>query len=118
MMYNGTELKVKDMNGNQKIAYRNAKRAFEYECGGWYNCTLDYDAEECREYIPATIEEAKDFIYDEALNNAYGSGYCGYGKAPKEMRFAGESFIRQAIDFFFERDADGDVAEIAEVMGW
>lgn len=116
MMYNGVELKVKDMSGIQKIAYKNTKKAFEFEVGGWYNCTLDYSKDECREYIPETEEDAKDYIYDEALNNLYGAGFCGYGDAPKEMRFAGEGFIRQAIDWLFDTDEDVDV--IAEVMNW
>lgn len=105
-------MKVSEMNGTQKIAYRNTKAAFNYEVGGWYNCIQD----SCEEYIPDTEKEAKDIIYDCALNNRYGAGYCGSNKAPREMRFAGEKFIRSIIDKMFEKGED--VAEIREVKGW
>lgn len=105
-------MKYKDMNEHQKIAYRNIKAAFNYEVGGWYNCLQD----NCPEYIPDTLQEAKDFIYEECLNNAYGAGYCGSGKAPKEMRFAGTEFIKERINKLFEKD--DDVKAIAEVKGW
>ena len=104
---------VKEMNGNEKIAYRNVKGIFMWETGGWYNCILDRTPE----YIPDSLEEAKKIIYDESLVDASAPGWYGCGKAPREMRFAGEEFIRECIDYLFETD-DGDIEEIAEFKGW
>lgn len=105
-------MKYKDMNEHQKIAFRNIKAAFNCEVGGWYNCIQD----NCTEYIQDTLQEAKDFIYDECITNSYGKGYCGSGKAPKEMRFAGTEFIKGVIDNLFSKDED--IKEISEVKGW
>ena len=100
------------MNGNERIAYLNIKACFNYEVGGWYNCYQD----NCLEFVPSTVEEAKEYLYDCAINNRYGSGYCGCNKAPKEMRFAGETFIRETIDKIWAKDED--IEELTEVMGW
>ena len=103
-----------DMDGIQRIAYRNIKSCFENTTGEWYNCIMDG----CPECIPDTMEEAKQEIYELCLQNKYDNGYCGWQKAPKEMRFAGEMFIRVAIDKLFMDDPDGDVGAIAEEKGW
>ena len=102
------------MNGTQAIAYKNIKHCFENLTGEWYNCILDG----CPEYIPDSLEEAKQLVYEECLVNKYDEGYCGSGKAPKEMRFAGTQFIRDSIDKLFSEDKDGDVACCAEEKGW
>lgn len=107
-------MKLAEMNGTERIAYRNVKGIFNWEVGGWYNCILDG----CEEYIPDTIQEAKQIIYDESLTDTARDGYYGCNKAPKEMRFAGADFIWKCIDFLFAEDEDGDVCEIAEAKGW
>ena len=98
--------KIKEMNGNEKIAYRNIKGVFSWEVGGWYNCLQD----NCPEYIPDSEDEAKELIYEESLNDFAESGHFACGRAPREMRFAGEAFIRECIDHLFKKDED--IAEI------
>lgn len=105
-------MKYSEMTGNQKIAYRNIKGIFNWEVGGWYNCIQD----NCPEDIPDTEAEAKEIIYDEALTDAAGAGSYHTGRAPREMRFAGEAFIRRVIDAIFARDED--IAEIREAKKW
>ena len=100
------------MNGIEKIAWRNIKGIFDYEVGGWYNCIQDH----CEEYIPDTKEEAFNIIYDEAMNDAAGKGWFKTGKAPREMRFAGEVFIKECIEHLFK--VDEDICELAEVKNW
>lgn len=106
--------KISTMTGIEKIAYRNIKHAFNNTVGEWYNCTLDG----CEEYIPDTIEQAKQAVYETALADRHDTGYIGYDKAPKEMRFAGKDFIMECIDHLFKKDPDGDIAEITDVKGW
>lgn len=101
--------KFKEMNGIEKIAYRNIKGVFNWEVGGWYNCIQD----DCIEYIPDSEEEAKNLIYEESLNDFAEEGHFAIGRAPREMRFAGEAFIRECIDHLFKKD--GDAAAIREV---
>ena len=104
--------KFKEMSGNEKIAYRNVKGIFNWEVGGWYNCIQDG----CPEYIPDSEEEAKDLIYDGSLNDASSPGHYACGRAPREMRFAGEAFIRECIDHLFAKDED--VAAIRAEKNW
>ena len=106
---------VSDMNGNEKIAYNNILNGFNWEVGGWYNFIQD-DDQEGLDALPNNVEKAKDWIYESVMNNKYDIGYCGYDKAPKEMRFAGEQFIREVIDHLFA--TDGDIQELAEVKHW
>lgn len=103
---------IKEMNGTEKIAFRNIKGVFEWEVGGWYNCILD----ECEEYIPDTVEEAKEIIYSESLNDFAEEGHFKVGGAPKEMRFAGSEFIRECVDYLFS--CDGEINAIAEAKNW
>lgn len=105
-------MKVKEMNGTQKIAYRNIKGVFNWEVGGWYNCIQD----DCPEWIPDTEAAAKEIIYNEALEDASRPGIYLTGAAPREMRFAGSEFIRECIDHLFAKDED--VAAIREVKNW
>lgn len=100
------------MNAHERIAARNIKGAFEWIIGGYYNCIMDG----CEEEIPNSAEELKEEIYSSALNNLHRAGYCGFNKAPREMRFAGEAFCREYIEKLWAKD--GDVEEIAEVKGW
>lgn len=92
--------------GHEKIAIRNIRYAIDWIVGGYYNSLQDGDLE----YLPAGREELVEEIYDSAMSDAYGPGYMGCGKAPKEMRFAGEKFCRAYIDYRLEHD--GDTAEI------
>ena len=104
--------KINEMTGTEKIAYKNIKGIFEWEVGGWYNCIQD----SCEEYIPDSINEAKEIVYEESLNDASRPGWYGEGRAPREMRFAGTEFIKEVIDHLFKND--GDVQDIAIAKGW
>ena len=101
-----------ELTGNEKIAYDNIVAGFNWEVGGWYNSYQDDYIED----IPDTIDEAKELVYDGVINNLYDEGYCGYDKAPREMRFAGEKFIREVIDYLFE--TDGDAQDLAKIKHW
>lgn len=101
-------MKVSEMNGTQKIAYRNTKNIFNYEVGGWVNCCYDGYEDD----IPDTIEEAKEIIYDETLTcSSRGDGHFSMHPID-EVRFAGREFILSVIDHLFS--TDGDINEIAE----
>ena len=104
--------KLNEMNGTEKIAYRNIKGIFDWEVGGWYNCIQD----DCPEYIPNTIQEDKETIYGESLVDYAVPGHFASGRAPREMRFAGTDFINECIDYLF--DNDEDIAEIREAKNW
>lgn len=101
-----------ELTGNEKIAYDNIVAGFNWEVGGWYNSFQDDYIED----IPDTIEQAKEIVYECVLTNKYDIGYCGFDKAPKEMRFAGEKFIREVIDYLFE--TDGDAQDLAKIKHW
>lgn len=83
----------------------NAKGVFEWEVGGWFNCLQDG----CEEYIP-TLEEALDIVYQGAMNDYARQGMYAYGRAPKEMRFAGSKFVKEVIADLFM--TDGDVQDL------
>lgn len=100
------------MNEHERIAARNIEGAFEWIIGGYYN----YIQDGCEELIPDSAEEIKEELYCSALHNMHKPGYLGSGKAPREMRFAGEKFCREYIEKLWAED--GDVEEIAEVKGW
>ena len=96
-------MNTKMMNGHEKIAARNIEGAFNWLVGGWYNCLQDGLDED----IPS-LEEAKETVYAEAMNNLYKSGGEVYGRAPKEMRFAGEEFCRELVEELFLNDGDAE----------
>lgn len=96
-------MNTKIMNGHEKIAAKNIERAFNYFVGGWYNCLQDGYEED----IPS-LEEAKETVYAEAMNNLYKGGGEVYGRAPKEMRFAGEEFCRELVEELFLNDGDAE----------
>ena len=96
-------MNTKMMNGHEKIAAKNIQGAFNWLVGGWYNCLQDGYEED----IPA-LEEAKETVYAEAMNNFYKSGGEVYGRAPKEMRFAGEEFCRELVEELFLNDGDAE----------
>lgn len=105
-------MKLSEMNGTQRIAYKNARNIFDWEVGGWYNCIQDG----CEEYIPDTIEEAKEIIYDETMNCSSRGGGHFSTRPIEEVRFAGSAFVKEVIDKLFKKD--GDIVEIAEAKGW
>lgn len=96
-------MNTKMMNGHEKIAAKNIEGAFNWLVGGWYNCLQDGYEED----IPS-LEEAKETVYAEAMNNLYVGGGEGFGGAPKEMRFAGEEFCRELIEELFLNDGDAE----------
>ena len=100
------------MTGHEKIAARNIKAAFNYIVGGYYNSLQDGD----EDYLPDTLKELEDEIYESSMTDLFREGYMECGKAPKEMKFAGTEFCRNYIRALLKDD--GDVAEIAEVKGW
>lgn len=104
--------KINEMNGIERIAYMNVKGMFEWEVGGWFNCIQDGEPE----YIPDSFEEAVVQVYEEAMNDAAGSGWFRTGRAPREMRFAGKEFIEECLLHLFR--TDGDAEEIAAEKGW
>lgn len=92
---------VKEMNGIEKIAYSNIKGIFEWNVGGWYNDLQDGN----EEYIPS-LDEAKKFVYEDALENYARSGIYSCDRAPREMRLAGKEFIMSVINHLFDTDGD------------
>lgn len=101
-----------ERTGHERIAMRNIRYAINWIIGGHYNDLQDGNLE----YLPDSLESVEQEVYDSAMQNAYALGYEGYGKAPKEMRFAGTDFCRAYIHWKLSRD--GDVQEIAQVAGW
>lgn len=96
-------MNTKMMNGHEKIAAKNIEGAFNWLVGGWYNCFLDGLDED----IPS-LEEAQEAVYTEAMNNLYRNGSELIGRAPKEMRFAGEEFCRELVEELFLNDGDAE----------
>ena len=96
-------MNTKMMNGHEKIAAKNIEGAFNWFVGGWYNCFLDGLDED----IPS-LEEAKEVVYAEAMNNLYRNGNELIGRAPKEMRFAGEEFCKELVEELFLNDGDAE----------
>lgn len=100
------------MTNFEKIAAQNITHAVNWIVGGYYNCIQDG----CPEDLPRSKAELANEIYDSAMFNLYRPGMEGYGKAPREMRFAGEKFCREYIAKLL--NDDGDVEEIAEAANW
>ena len=96
--------------GHEKIAVRNIRYAVNWIVGGYYNCIQDGYPE----YLPTCRKDLADEIYSSAMTNLYRDGYEGYGKAPTEMRFAGERFCRAYIDWML--DNDGDCVDVLGAM--
>ena len=96
------------INGHEKIAGRNIRGAINWILGGYYNCLQD----DCPEYLPESREALEEEIYESAMTNFYSRGMELMGRAPREMRFAGEKFIRDLITKML--DEDGDFIEIRD----
>lgn len=91
--------KYKEMNGNEKIAYRNTKYAFRFEVGSLENEVLDG----WREEMP-TYEELEDLVYEATTTATYGEGSC-QARPTSEVTFAGEKFIREVIRHFLDTES-------------
>ena len=91
------------MTGHEKIAARNIKGAFNWIIGENYNSYQDGNESDISDM---TAEEWKAYIYDLAMNDLYEPGMTAYGRAPKEMRFAGETFCREYINKLWDKDED------------
>lgn len=91
--------KYKEMNGNEKIAYKNTKYAFQYEVGGIENEVFDG----YREEMP-TYEELEELVYEATTSATYGDGYMSC-RPTKEVTFAGEKFIREVIRHFLDTES-------------
>ena len=98
--------------GHERIAMTNIRNCINNIVGGMYN---DYQDDNL-DYLPRSFEEVAETVYLSALNNLYLPGYEGGGRAPKEMRFAGEAFCRAYIDWKLRQD--DDLLEIARVVGF
>lgn len=90
--------KYKEMNGNEKIAYKNTKYAVQHIVGGYENSITDGYMTE----MP-TYEDLEDEVYYETTTATYGDGWASCHPT-KEVTFAGEKFIREVIRHFFEKD--------------
>ena len=97
---------------HEKIAMRNIRHAINWIVGGYYNSFQDGFMED----LPKSRKALENEVYSSAMNHLYMEGCEGFGKAPKEMRFAGERFCRAYIHWKLE--GDEEVAEIGEVAGW
>jgi hypothetical protein len=99
-------------NGHEQIAIHNIKHAVNWILGGYYNEYQDGNDE----YLPESKAALVDDIYFSSMMNGYSNGCERFGKAPKEMRFAGEKFCRAYINWAIERD--GDYKELAQYLKW
>lgn len=96
-------MKYKDMDKHQQLVVRTAKAICNYEIGGWIN--LIYDGDDYADYIPATREDAVNWVCNMVAD-----------EAPKEARFAGKEFLEMVVRCCFKKDAD--IEEIAYTMNW
>ena len=107
--------KVKEMNGNEKRAWKEVKNAFNWVVGGFENSVCDGAMDEMPSY-----EDIVDEIYWTVTNCTTREGYQSMSPCD-EVRFAGKEFIMECIehvmetgDFQYEvkhSDKHDDVAE-------
>lgn len=102
--------------GHEKIAMRNIRYAIDWIVGGYYNSLQDGYIED----LPESKENLVEEIYESAMIDAYADGAAHYGRAPREMRFAGEKFVRAYIDWRLANDEETAelIAEIEEAARW
>ena len=105
-----------ERTGHERIAMRNIKWACYNIVWMHYNDIQDDNPE----YLPCSYEDLLDEVYEGAMENLYAEGYEGYGKAPKEMRFAGAKFCKAYADYLLKNDTEVkfDVEEMREVAKW
>ena len=88
------------MTNHETIAKNNIEKAFAHIIGGYYNMLMDG---ELHSFNP---DEVKKEIYESAMVDQYTDSSVFYGRAPKEMRFAGADFCKKLIDDLFANDED------------
>ena len=105
-----------ERTGHERIAMRNIKWACYNIVGMHYNDVQDNNPE----WLPNSYSDLFEEIYEGAMSNLYAEGYEGYGKAPREMRFAGEAFCKAYIEYLLNNDENVmyDVEEMKEVAKW
>lgn len=85
-------MKISEMNGNEKTAFIQVIEASNWVVGGWENSVADGHDEE----MPSHEELAQE-IYQTVMTTTTFEGIQG-GPPLKEIRFAGEAFIRERIE--------------------
>lgn len=104
------------MTGHERIASKNIEWAVNWIVGGYYNTVQDHGE---KEWLPDSRDDLVREIYDSAINNKYAEGYEGFGKAPREMKFAGKDFIMAEIERYLQEEENEElIEEIAEYAGW
>lgn len=96
-----SRINPKELNGNQRIAYRNCKYAANDIIGSLEN-GLEDEPEDSQFYADykATLADHEGLVNQiefAAMHGTYDVGFSG-GSAIKEMRFAGGEFIRRVIE--------------------
>lgn len=99
-------MKLSEMNARQKKAFYNVVHASNFLIGGLENTMLDNsedtEAYQDAEKLLADHEALKATIYDMAINDIYGDGFCQVGeevkKYLKDIRFCGKEFIMERIE--------------------
>ena len=99
-------MKISEMNTQQKKAFYNIRNAADYLIGGLENTMEDYpeDSEEYQE-AQATLDD-HDFlvnqIYDLALTEIFLEGANIFGKAAeaylKDIRFCGKEWLMERVE--------------------
>lgn len=89
----------KTLNGNEKIAWKNIKHTADFIIGGLEN-GLEDEEEGSEEYInyQSALNDHDGLVNQtvwEATHGEFGPGYA-HDRVIKEMRFAGNEFIRKA----------------------
>lgn len=102
------EVKKEDENGFK----RNIKKAYNYVTGEYINCLYDNTPE----YVPDTLQDLIDEIYNGAMNNEYDDGYCAYGTKGKGTRFNGKEATMNYIKELIKNDSE--IQELGKLKGW
>ena len=111
MNTNLTEKKVTENVDINPSDARNVRHAVNYIVGGYYNCIQDNTLE----YLPKSLQDLIDEIYESSVNNEYDVGYCGYGRKTRTRLSSKEAIVKYIKELL--RD-EGDVMAIAEEQGW
>ena len=91
---------------------RNIKKAYNYITGEYCNCIQD----NCPEYMPETLQDLIDEIYNGCMNNEYDDGYCAAGTKGRTTRFNGKEATMNYIKQLLKND--DDIKEMAEIKNW
>lgn len=100
-------VKMKEMNGHQKIAARQIKHAINDIVGGLENTMSDWEEDsEPYQNAKATLEDHEVLvgeIYWGIMNNTYGEGWV-HCSPTDEVKFAGEGFLKYYIDYMLKKE--------------